>query len=135
MYIKRENGKITEATNCRTAIKIAKDDSTEVYRQATNEEMLDLGYEVITNKDYNEYNENYKKYFEVAPKWFTDRVNTYPPMNEQMDYIFHNGLEGWDTFIQDIKDTYPKTDLEQEQIDWLTDNGLLEDYKAKYGII
>jgi hypothetical protein len=29
-------------------------------------------------------------------------------MKEQLDDIFHNGIDGWKTKIQAIKDKYPK---------------------------
>ena len=39
-----------------------------------------------------------------------DRANEYPSMAEQLDDIFHNGIDGWRTSIQAIKDKYPKGD-------------------------
>lgn len=37
-----------------------------------------------------------------------NRVEAYPALGEQMDYIFHNGFEAWKDMIQSIKDEYPK---------------------------
>jgi len=38
-----------------------------------------------------------------------NRANEYPPLQEQLDYIFHHGLEAWKTdIIQPVKDAYPK---------------------------
>ena len=37
------------------------------------------------------------------------RSADYPPLSEQLDEIFHNGLDGWRSRIQEIKDRYPKT--------------------------
>lgn len=37
------------------------------------------------------------------------RALEYPPLAEQLDYIYHNGVEAWKTnMIQPIKDKYPK---------------------------
>lgn len=36
------------------------------------------------------------------------RASEYPPMEEQMDMIFHNGLDYWKSQIQVVKDKYPK---------------------------
>ena len=37
-----------------------------------------------------------------------DRAEAYPPMVDQLDDIFHNGVAGWKKTIQAVKDTYPK---------------------------
>ncbi len=37
------------------------------------------------------------------------RAQEYPPIVEQLDDIFHNGLDGWKASIQVVKDKYPKT--------------------------
>jgi hypothetical protein len=37
-----------------------------------------------------------------------DREQAYPPMADQLDDIFHNGVAGWKKTIQAVKDTYPK---------------------------
>jgi hypothetical protein len=36
------------------------------------------------------------------------RRKEYPPIQDQLDSIFHNGIEGWKAEIQIIKDKYPK---------------------------
>ena len=37
------------------------------------------------------------------------RAFEYPPLSEQLDYIYHNGVEAWKTnMIQPVKDKYPK---------------------------
>ena len=38
----------------------------------------------------------------------TKRVNEYPPIEEQLDKIFHEGIDAWKEEIQAIKDKYPK---------------------------
>jgi len=36
------------------------------------------------------------------------RQREYPPMTEQLDMIFHNGIDAWKEQIQAVKDKYPK---------------------------
>jgi hypothetical protein len=36
------------------------------------------------------------------------RAEEYPEVVDQLDDIFHNGIEGWKVTIQGIKDKYPK---------------------------
>lgn len=37
------------------------------------------------------------------------KLRQYPPIEEQLDYIFHHGVEAWKAdMIQPIKDKYPK---------------------------
>jgi hypothetical protein len=45
----------------------------------------------------------------AATQYKTDRMYAYPPLAEQLDYIYHNGVEAWKTDIIDpIKTRYPK---------------------------
>ena len=37
-----------------------------------------------------------------------DRAKAYPSTADQLDDIYHNGVEGWKATIQAVKDTYPK---------------------------
>jgi hypothetical protein len=36
------------------------------------------------------------------------RAAAYPSTADQLDDIYHNGVEGWKATIQAVKDTYPK---------------------------
>ena len=36
------------------------------------------------------------------------RKAEYPPIKDQLDDIFHNGIDGWKETIQAVKDKYPK---------------------------
>ena len=36
------------------------------------------------------------------------RQAEYPPIEDQLDDIYHNGVAGWKTTIKAIKDKYPK---------------------------
>ena len=37
------------------------------------------------------------------------REMEYPPLQEQLDDIYHNGIDGWKSTIKAIKDKYPKS--------------------------
>ena len=36
------------------------------------------------------------------------RANEYPTIANQLDDLYHNGIDGWKTTIKAIKDKYPK---------------------------
>ena len=36
------------------------------------------------------------------------RAEEYPSIEDQLDDIFHNGIDGWKTTIKAVKDKYPK---------------------------
>lgn len=36
------------------------------------------------------------------------RLVAYPPISEQLDYLYHNGFDAWKQMIADIKNQYPK---------------------------
>ena len=49
------------------------------------------------------------KFNEQEFGYIQKRLEAYPAIGEQLDYIFHNGLEAWKTdIIQPIKDQFPK---------------------------
>jgi len=37
-----------------------------------------------------------------------DRENEYPSIVDQLDDIYHNGIDGWKATIKAVKDKYPK---------------------------
>ena len=39
------------------------------------------------------------------------RVAEYPPLEEQLDKIYHSGVDAWKADIKAIKDKYPKTQV------------------------
>lgn len=41
-------------------------------------------------------------------QWIKDRALDYPSIPDQLDDIFHNGLDAWKATIQETKDKYPK---------------------------
>ena len=46
-----------------------------------------------------------------AKQYQRDRANEYPPIGDQLDYIYHNGVTKWKTdMITPVKEKYPKPD-------------------------
>ena len=43
-----------------------------------------------------------------AKQYQRDRAEEYPPIKDQLDDIYHNGIDGWKARIKVIKDKYPK---------------------------
>ena len=41
-------------------------------------------------------------------KYQRDRAKAYPSIADQLDDLYHNGIDGWKTTIKAIKDKYPK---------------------------
>ena len=44
-----------------------------------------------------------------ADQYARDRRAVYPKLEDQLDNIFHNGVDAWKADIQAIKDAHPKT--------------------------
>jgi len=44
----------------------------------------------------------------VAKKYQRDREKEYPTWQNQLDDIYHNGVDGWKATIKVTKDKYPK---------------------------
>ena len=43
-----------------------------------------------------------------AKKYQRDRAEAYPSMADQLDDIYHSGVDAWKATIKTIKDKYPK---------------------------
>ena len=41
-------------------------------------------------------------------KYQSKRAAEYPSIKDQLDDIYHNGVDGWKTTIKAVKDKYPK---------------------------
>ena len=41
-------------------------------------------------------------------KYQRDRASEYPSIVDQLDDLYHNGIDGWKTTIKAVKDKYPK---------------------------
>ena len=62
---------------------------------------------------------------EVTVDYKEARANEYPRLEEQLDKIYHSGVDAWKADIKAIKDKYPKTQVGITTIadlpDWVTD--------------
>jgi homoaconitase/3-isopropylmalate dehydratase large subunit len=61
----------------------------------TNQQILDKYAELQADYDAKEYQRN--------------RKAEYPSIEDQLDDIYHNGIDGWKTTIKVTKDKYPKS--------------------------
>ena len=43
-----------------------------------------------------------------ANKYQRDRAEEYPSIKDQLDEIYHNGVDGWKATIKTVKDKFPK---------------------------
>ena len=41
-------------------------------------------------------------------KYQRDRAEAYPSIADQLDDLYHNGIDGWKTTIKAVEDKYPK---------------------------
>ena len=60
----------------------------------TNQQILDKQAELQAEYDAKQYQR--------------DRKAEYPPIADQLDDIYHNGIDGWKATIKVTKDKYPK---------------------------
>ena len=44
----------------------------------------------------------------AAKEYQRNRAAEYPSIKDQLDDIYHNGVDGWKTTIKAVKDKYPK---------------------------
>ena len=43
-----------------------------------------------------------------ANKYQRNRAEAYPSIKDQLDDLYHNGIDGWKKTIKTVKDKYPK---------------------------
>ena len=90
------------------------------------EDIYTHGLEIVEGADY------------VGVTTYTDaRKAEYPPLEEQLDKIYHSGVNAWKADIKKIKDKYPKTQVGITSIapipDWVH-TVLFEKQKEKYKV-
>lgn len=44
----------------------------------------------------------------AASRYKYARADEYPSIEDQLDNIYHNGIDGWKATIKTVKDKYPK---------------------------
>ena len=59
--------------------------------------------EAIADKKHKEEMEEYERV-----KYQRDRKAEYPSIEDQLDNIYHNGIDAWKATIKTTKDKYPK---------------------------
>ena len=99
---------------CTTIIEICKANSWDAPQISVNAE----DHNQITWHDGNPNNitvdqikakqEELKTAYDNA-KYQRDRKAEYPSIEDQLDDIYHNGIDGWKATIKATKDKYPKT--------------------------
>jgi hypothetical protein len=86
--------------------------------QPTEEEIV----QKIAELEYTEEVEVYKKV----------RAKAYPVMSEQLDKIFHEGIDAWKAEIQAIKDAHPKAVIDNDTLTSRKSQALFDHQLKKY---
>lgn len=68
----------------------------------------DTFYAIPTEEKLLDLIEQAKRADQVDVSYQIERREAYPSVEEQLDYIFHNGVDKWKERIQNIKNAYPK---------------------------
>ena len=68
----------------------------------------DLFYIKPTESELSKLYEDSVVAYENNSTYKFERRNSYPPVEEQLDMIFHHGIDAWKERIQAIKDIIPK---------------------------
>ena len=99
-------------------------DSNNRHYQEFIEDIYTHGLEIVEGADY------------VGVTTYTEaRAAEYPPIKDQLDKIYHEGIDAWKAEIKVIKNKYPKTQVGITSIaplpDWVN-TALFEKQKEKY---
>ena len=89
---------------CRSELQALRDGDG-IFKQVNNERLpiSDDDFEQMVVDCANSKFDNQENGYKEA------RLAEYPAIGDQLDYIYHNGLEAWKTdIIQPIKDQFPK---------------------------
>ena len=102
---------------------IPKDDSNRDYKQFVDD-IYTNGIGIVEGADY------------VGITTYTEaRKAEYPPIVDQLDKIYHSGIDAWKADIKIIKDKYPKTQVGITSVasipDWVN-TALFDRQKEKY---
>ena len=65
---------------------------------------------IAKDKDGNEITINWNQVnsWTDPDEYKYNRAAEYPSIKDQLDDIYHNGIDGWKTTIKAVKDKYPK---------------------------
>ena len=80
------------------------EDEKPLYKQVNNERLE------FDSDDYDQAIEDraQAKLYEQDHGYKDDRQAEYPSIVDQLDDIYHNGIDGWKETIKAVKDKYPK---------------------------
>ena len=109
--------------NVESKISIPRDSGNRDYQQFV-EEIYTNGLGIVEGADY------------VGVTTYTEaRAAEYPPIVDQLDKIYHSGVDAWKADIKVIKDKYPKTQVGITSIasipDWVN-TALFDKQKEEY---
>ena len=83
---------------------VTEDDDGNLFKGTVGEtESLTTSELTTINDGYTAYSNQYD-----ADEYARNRVAEYPSMADQLDDIYHNGIDGWKATIKVVKDKYPK---------------------------
>ena len=85
-----------------------KEDADPLNMNYTDIEWMDSFYTMPTEEKLLDLIDQAKRADQSDISYQIERRNSYPSVEEQLDYIFHNGVDAWKARIQSIKDKYPK---------------------------
>tara|TARA_R110002167_G_scaffold154071_1_gene348278 strand:- start:77 stop:355 length:279 start_codon:yes stop_codon:yes gene_type:complete len=81
-----------------------------------NNEHSSVWREIVSRFGQSEYDDEAKRTKHMATlkaeweaiKYKRDRAEAYPLIGDQLDDIYHNGVDEWKKTIKSVKDKYPK---------------------------
>lgn len=80
------------------------------------EEHSSIWREIVSRFGQSDYEDETKRTAHIATlkaeweakKYQRDRAEAYPSIADQLDDLYHNGIDGWKTTVKAVKDKYPK---------------------------
>ena len=85
-------------------LKTWQDSPSSIYREIVSR---------FVQSDYNDETKRKKHMATLKSEWENkkyqrNRAEAYPSIEDQLDDLYHNGIDGWKSTIKAIKDKYPK---------------------------
>jgi hypothetical protein len=74
-----------------------------------HEHYLPTGYLQITDAEAKAMRDAKQAAIETARTYAEKRAAEYPAIVDQLDLMYHGGMDAWKTAIQAVKDKYPKS--------------------------
>ena len=122
-YKIRNSGGVEDILNLELNISIPKDSANMDYQQFL-QDVRTHGVGIVEGADV-----------ETQISYVDARIAEYPPLQEQLDKIYHSGVNAWKADIKEIKDKHPKTQVAITTVadlpDWI-DTIIFEKQKEEY---